>query len=149
MKHYQIYITTLSLCTVIAAFVLAESSSSRWFESQTFRKTEPNILDRYVGNKVCTCDLWYCASTPMWETCSWTESEGCSGCNGLSSILLEYGSKEECYKDGKEDTWGCCHNECSDLGCPSTCPSRWYRKIGKCNVPQNASMCNVEICYEF
>jgi hypothetical protein len=155
MSHKQLSITILSLCIVIGAIVFSEFTPAIPFESGSLRETSKVGLTRITGKATneCNCKGELCDEMGN-EHCVWVGNldpeKPCTGCEGPERLTARFGDEMVCYKGDTRnaDAWfGCCADECKELGCPAPCEARYLRRAGVCNETY-PSKCREIACYE-
>ena len=147
-NHKQLPITVLSLCIVIGAIVFSEVTPASWYEVSTFRAVEVTMLEQIFGMATCSCPDDACPR--VFYQCTWSEAEGCNGCEQASIEVPWDWYQPRCLKDGKNDTFSCCQDTCygkDGLGCKEECKTKSVSRKLKCFEQQNEGTC-VHFCYE-
>jgi len=166
VNHNQLSITFLSLCIVIGAIVFSEYTPAIPFESGSLRETSKVGLTRIIGQATteegegepegCNCKAFDCEESAVGKICCWTytdEATGegvCSGCDRSSFVTeASWGTRKECYNGKNPDSmfFGCCHNKCSELGCPTTCPQTTWPRKHTCSDKLHKEHC-IHECYK-
>ncbi len=131
--------TLIALTFILGVIILSDTAPSLRFETQTLQQAPQDSLSQIKGKATCSCtDIHTCKpSDEVTSICSWSNKKwdyGCSGCGGPSTVKKSYGQIGTCLKNGGNDTFGCCTDECEEKGCPDKCPYTLVRKIGDCSM---------------
>ena len=161
-NHKQLPITILSLCVVIGAIVFSEFTPAIPFESGSLREASMEGLIRITGRatvdkeepKGCHCKGELCDEIGN-EHCVWVGNldpeKPCTGCEGAELLTARFGDDLVCYSGDtpNSEVWfGCCADECKDLGCPKACEPTYIRKVGVGDSAYYRTGCEPIACYE-
>lgn len=161
MNHKQLSITILSLCIVIGVIVFSEYTPAMPYESGSLREASIGSLTRITGKATndkeepegCNCKGELCDEIGN-EHCVWVGNlnpeKPCTGCEGAVRLTARFGEELVCYRGdtpNAEAWFGCCADECEELGCPKECKVSVLRKVGVCDAAYKEG-CEPTACYE-